>query len=318
MACASLLAGCLGSGPGAGAFGRCRDDQWPEWEPGDAQITVCQGRTAREAILYVPSDLEEPAPLLLLLHGGGGSAGQVRASSRMDAVADEQGFAVLYAQGTPPRRNSPLHAWNAMACCGTAYAEQVDDVRFLGALLDGALEHYPVDAQRVGVAGHSNGAMMAYRLAAERSDIVTAAMPVAGSIGGQVDEDAPVAVIPQPAHPVSVLAIHASDDDHVPFEGGHGEAAIDGPRIDLSVADAIAFWRSADGIQADPVMTERGDGVVEWDQGPGNRGTRVVLLVTEGGHGWPGSSGGLQRAPEAPDASWEIGVFLLAYPRGRA
>lgn len=308
----AALAGCAGS---AGTFDRCRGDDWPGWAAGDSQVTLCQDGAGRHALLHVPAGAEEPVPLLLMLHGGGGDAAQFRASSGMDAVAGELGFAVLYAEGTPAREGREARTWNAMACCGKAFEEGTDDVGFLGALLDGALERWPVDPARVGVAGHSNGAMMAYRLAAERSDVVTAAMPVAGAIGGQVDEDAPVVTVPHPAHPVSVLAIHAQDDDHVPFEGGHGAAAVDGPRIDLSVNDAMAFWRTADSVYSDPVMEERAGGVVEWDQGPGARGTRIVLLVTEGGHGWPGSTRGFSPAPAEPDASREIGEFLLAWPR---
>lgn len=318
-AASAALAGCAGAGR-AGGFGPCSGDQWPEWGAGDSRVAVCRDGAAREALLHVPAGAADggSVPLLLMLHGGGGNAAQFRAASGMDAVAGELGFAVLYAEGTPARRGGDVRTWNAMACCGAAFERGSDDVGFLGALLDGAVERWPVDAARVGVAGHSNGAMMAYRLAAERSDAVTAAVAVAGAIGGQLREEDPVRIIVTPEHPVSILAIHATDDDHVPYEGGHGSAAVDGPRIDLAVADAMAFWRAADGVYSDPVMEERPDGVVAWDQGPGGRGTRVVLLVTEGGHGWPGADGGLRPAPRHPDASREVGEFLLAWPRAAA
>lgn len=318
------LSGCLGSGSGfgGGGFDRCAGDGWPAWASGRSLALLCQDGRARTAVLHVPDAAAgvEAVPLLLMLHGGGGNADQFRQASGMDAVADELGFAVLYADGTPARRAEQVRTWNAMACCGRAYERQTDDVAFLGRLLDGALARYPIDAARVGVAGHSNGAMMAYRLAAERSDVVTAAMPVAGAIGGQLDAASPVAVIAEPAEPVSVLVIHARDDDHVPYEGGHGGAAVDGPRIDLSVAQALEFWMEADGITgpASPDHSERPEGIRQDWFGPGDRGTRVSLIATEGGHGWPGGTGGLGPAPRVPDASFAIGEFLWGSPRAPA
>ncbi|MFA5943454.1 MAG: PHB depolymerase family esterase [Candidatus Thermoplasmatota archaeon] len=307
------LSGCLGSGP----FESCKQDSWPSWDAGDHDVRVCVDGDARSATLYVPESLPQQAPLLLLLHGGGGNAAQVRSSSGMDAVADDFGFAVLYADGTPSRVGN-LRTWNALICCGRAFDEQSDDVAFLGHLLDGALQRFPLDTARIGVAGHSNGAMMAYRLAAERSDVVAAVMPVAGAIGGHVDEDAPVLTIPTPEEPVSVLILHARDDDHVPYDGGHGTASVDGPRIDLSVEQAIQFWLDADGcprVGATVSSSDRPDGTRESSWSGCDRGTAVQHIATTGGHGWPGSSSGFNPAPAEPDASREIGAFLLAHPR---
>ena len=308
-----FLPGCLGSGP----FESCKQDSWPTWQAGTQTITVCSGREERAATLYIPQNVPALSPLLLMLHGGGGSANQLRTSSEMDAVADDLAFAVLYADGTPSRIGN-LRTWNALICCGRAFDEQTDDVAFLGQLLDGALQRFPVDAQRIGVAGHSNGAMMAYRLAAERSDVVTSVMPVAGSIGGQVDEDSPIRTIASPDEPVSVFILHARDDDHVPYDGGHGAAGVDGPRIDLSVEQAIQFWLDADSCpRVGPTLSSgnRPDGTRETSWGGCERGTVVYHIATTGGHGWPGSTSGCNPAPAEPDASREIGEFLLAHPR---
>ena len=77
------------------------------------------------------------------------------------AAADRYGFVTLY-----PYRDS---SWNAGLCCGSAVAEQRDDVAWLAATITSAVRRYGLTA--VYLAGVSNGAMMAERLVAERPEI---------------------------------------------------------------------------------------------------------------------------------------------------
>lgn len=51
------------------------------------------GRTSR------PPRLRRPHPVVLVFHGGGGSARSMRRYSRFDEVADQQGFVVAYPIG---------------------------------------------------------------------------------------------------------------------------------------------------------------------------------------------------------------------------
>lgn len=57
--------------------------------------------------------------------------------------------------------------------------EGVDDVAFVAALIDQLDGELAVDRERVFATGVSNGGMMAYWLAVERSDLVRAIAPVA-------------------------------------------------------------------------------------------------------------------------------------------
>lgn len=70
-----------------------------------------------------------------------------------------------------------------------------------------------VDPDRIYVFGHSNGGFMAYWLACELSDEVTAIAVLAGS-------DYPTDADCQPSRPVSVLHLHGDDDELVFYEGG--------------------------------------------------------------------------------------------------
>ena len=65
----------------------------------------------------------------------------------------------------------------------------VDDVAFTRAILDDLETVARVDPRRVFATGMSNGAMMAYRVAAELSDRIAAIAPVGGPMG--IEECAP-------------------------------------------------------------------------------------------------------------------------------
>ena len=67
--------------------------------------------------------------------------------------------------------------------------------------------------RRVYVTGHSNGAIMAYRLAAEAADRVAAIVSVAGAMA---------LYDPQPSRAGPVLHIHSVDDPRALCDGGEG------------------------------------------------------------------------------------------------
>lgn len=97
-------------------------------------------------------------------------------------------------------------------------------------------KHPQLDSRRIYVTGHSNGAMMAYRIAGALSELITAASSVSGTIGGQEEIGAPVFVILHPKEPVSIL--HGKLDYNVPIEGGIGLIK----RVDLSMKQSLEFW----------------------------------------------------------------------------
>ena len=77
--------------------------------------------------LYIPENISDKAPLVFVFHGYGGDARSMIEYSRMNPVADENGFAVCYPQGVfgEDEKNS----WNA------GYSNpDVDDVKFIRAL----------------------------------------------------------------------------------------------------------------------------------------------------------------------------------------
>jgi polyhydroxybutyrate depolymerase len=273
-------------------------------DPGASRGSMRLDGYTRGWRLYVPASLPEAGfvPLVIGLHGGLGSGEQFAADARFDEQAERGAFIAVYPDGVARSGLIDARTWNAGSCCGTAVSEGVDDVAFIEALLDRLVGELPLDEDRVYVTGHSNGAMMGYRLACELSDRIAAIAVVAGSL------EAPCA----PSEPVSILSIHGDADESHPLEGGNGPRAI--TNVDYnSVASSIASWRDLDGCPGEPVVTEVGPVHAEtWSRCAEN--TEVGSIVVAGAsHSWPGGAptGPLRADPSSDlDASAAVWDFL--------
>lgn len=275
---------------------------------GDTAGMLVHDGVTRTFTVHVPPgyDGSAPTPVVLMFHGGGGSADQFQsASSEMDPVADREGFVTVYPDGT-----GVIQTWNAGGCCGGAVRDDVDDVGFVAALLDHLEAELCVDTRRVFASGMSNGGMMSHRLACELADRIAAIAPVA-SVN--------VAATCAPSRPVPVFQIHGSSDGHVPWEGGVGcgPAGVAYP----SVPSSIEGWRSRNGCDATTLPGfAMGDG--HCDVYDGCDAETVLCTIDGGGHSWPGGApnAGVIDCPadgpqstmfEASEAIWQ---FFAAHP----
>lgn len=156
-------------------------------------------------------------PLVVVLHGLGGSGGDTR-DFGFDAIG---GFLVAHPDGVE-------RSWNAGACCGAAHEQGVDDVARLDELVARMVAEDRVDPDRVYAVGFSNGAMMAYAWACGSRTLAGI-----GVVGGAL-----VAPCPDPG-PVAVVAVHGDSDLSVPIDGGVGPRSTTGydyPSLDESLA----------------------------------------------------------------------------------
>jgi len=261
--------------------------------PGDYEIAVTHQNLRRSYLVHVPPQAAEnrPLPLVLSFHGGGSNAEVMRAYTRMDISADRDGYIVVYPNGSSGLQGRFL-TWNAGACCGPASALQVDDVGFSLAVLDDVAVRIPVDQTRVYATGLSNGAMMAYRLAAEASPRIAAVAGVAGTMAMQSIN---------PARPMPVMHIHSMQDHIARYDGGVGVplSIADTRALQMSVEDMLRKWLDHNGCPLKPAVLETIDGqrgtpdenhaAIRRVYRPCRERVEVVLLQLTGpGHVWPG------------------------------
>ena len=253
--------------------------------------------------LHVP-DAGTPGaalPLVMALHGGGGNARNMERMSGLSSIADREGFAVVYPNGSGRLRHALL-TWNAGNCCGRALDEQVDDVGFLNAVLDDVIRRQPVDSRRIYVTGMSNGGMMAYRFGCAAAGRLAAIAPVAGAMN----------VTCTPAAPLSVIAFHGTADQHVLYEGGTPVKTRDShPRTDTAVRDTMAFWSTFNGCNGHAAESEAEVTTDVWNDC--RAGTEVELNTLEGfGHAWPGGQRGSPWGDD-PTASIEASEVMWQF-----
>ena len=128
----------------------------------------------RNYMLYVPAsytaESSEPVPVIVMLHGCTQSPDDFAAGTRMNALADQHGFLVIY----------PAQAANANGSRCWNWFRPEDQIRDSGepSLIAGITREvasaYRIDARRIFVAGMSAGASMAVILGAMYPELYVA------------------------------------------------------------------------------------------------------------------------------------------------
>lgn len=263
-------------------------------------------------------------PVLVCLHGGGGTGAQFRKSTGagFERAGRDDGLIVLYPDGIGRQWNDG----RADAPSGPAFSGDVDDVAFLRQLVALTLAQCGGDAGRVYATGHSNGGLMCWRLARDASDVFAALAPVCALLPDGLQGD-------DWKRPLPLLLLLGDSDPLVPFAGGDvgpGWGRARG-RV-LSFDETLAFTLRQDRLAAEPSRSEllpdgdpadgtrivrrayerpapppasvpagagAGDaaGATSRPAGEAAAGTATapveVLLVQGGGHGWPRGSSNL-------------------------
>ena len=251
------------------------------------------GGLPRSFLVYIPLGLRDPASVVLVLHGSGGSAERMRSDTAwaFEALADRDGAVIVYPQGFAGQ-------WNDCRATGDHAAKQrsLDDVGFLRAVvarLDGdpALAGHRIATDEVFAVGLSSGGHMALRLALEAPDFVAgvaaiaASLPAAGNLSCRMT-----------GRPVPVMLINGDADPISPYEGGDvwslgpfnrrgavqpAEATADYFRKLAGYADAPFEHRYPDADPADGTVASRR----VWSAG--DRPEVDLITIHGGGHTIP-------------------------------
>jgi polyhydroxybutyrate depolymerase len=253
---------------------------------GGTNLRIASGGLLRKALLHLPprTPAGKRLPLVVALHGAGGSGPFMQRYSGFSALADAKGFAVVYPSAVPPHPRWTLNDDNPAA---------PDDVLFIRDLLNTVEQRVCVDRARVYAAGVSNGGGLTAHLACRLANRFAAVATVAGSYASVTTCD--------PQRPVSVLEIHGTVDQTVPYD---------------SINDWLVGWAARDGCPAAPNETTVVAGVERLDWSPCMGGAEVEHLRIEGGmHAWPGANPPDPGPPAPISATPVVWSFFAAHTR---
>ena len=274
----------------------------------------------REYFVFRPStyDGTKKVPVTLFLHGYGGTATGVEAevTQGLNRYAERAGFIVVYPQSSwfiaaaDTVDAFELTSWNHISdgfdrgpygpiclpdakqyecppecgeCGECGWASCNDDVGFLKRVVADVLEKQAADKDRIYVAGFSNGAMMAQRVACEASDLFAAVFLA----GGRVEPGFECT----PGKPLPLLQINGARDRVVPYDGSASddgylfsdtltvtEQWLDGASCHAEEAAWTAPSIAGSTAQCSVVCADTPAPVVD-------------CLWPEGDHRWPGTAG---------------------------
>ena len=232
------------------------------------------GGMRRDFLVHVPDGLGAQAPMVLAFHGGGGGAEGFGTRTGLVEAADRLGFILVLPEGV---RGS----WNTGGREKIGYSSRanLDDVGFVSGVIDTMLASYSVDPSRVYAAGMSAGGMLTYRLACELPGHFSAVAVVAGTMDTMSCPG---------VQDVSLLHIHGTDDQNVPFGGGAGQLSADAASYP-PVMTGIQTFKAGDQCRSGAMTTTRPAQDTTCEISSCSGGETVELCTVQGGgHAWPG------------------------------
>ena len=287
--------------------------------------------------LYVPASYNgNKRPLVLVMHGHGGSKEFAQCTGIYEK-ADAKNFLVASLQGLPCDPNQvPSCAgelgWNAGIVPNISGN---DDLYVQDVITDVPLHGVKINPKRIYAAGFSNGAMMAYRLAADLPTLFAAVGVVEGTIGEEyrcdarcTDSTVPGSCVtsgtpPPPVcgyawngnpgctpveinnatGPITVAIVHGKLDNVLHADGSLGNC--DTGNDPYSLQDAVNKWVAADGCTAS--FHSNGKGIDRLRFADCLNHTNVVRYFVDNlSHEWPNRKVDTAGKVTVADLLWKV------------
>lgn len=236
--------------------------------------------TERQFHYYVPKSLDQPAPLVIVLHGSGSTGPKLVDEGRWQDKADRERFvlaapdSLISYDGVDPKRDLTLRdrarqiyrQWREIDI--GRWEGGFNDRKLIAALIERVAAETRIDRRRIYVAGFSRGGFFAQLLAITMADTIAAVAVVAPNME-------PVNR-PTSDRPMPFLLMVGAQDPVMPANGERARAVLE-------------RWRERDHCPEPLQRRSEPDAkvMVEWT-GPCAEGSEVRFVVVEGiGHEWP-------------------------------
>lgn len=226
------------------------------------------GRT-RKYFYKTQSHHSTSTPLVIALHGGGGSATGFNNSADWIGASALFDVRVVIAEGV--ERPTGGCTWNVGD--GEGYAEQigVDDIKYIDQVISqvGATGH-------VYLVGMSKGGMLAYKYAHEGNTVITGIGVVSGVLVDQSDSILDC---------VKVVHLHGDADTNVPLFGGNGRGPVEDGFLE-AIDDNGPMTKSTVYVS---------DGKIDTYLDTGGNTMGIFYTITGGPHNWDVSPSQVER-----------------------
>ena len=272
------------------------------------QRTYANAAGRRHYKLYVPgTHAGSPCPLVVMLHGCTQSPDDFARGTRMNALAEEYGFLVAYP--AQPQAANASRCWNWFN--GPDQQRDRGEPSLIAGITREVMRAFPVDPQRVHVAGLSAGGAMAAILGSAYPDLY-AAVGVHSGLAPRSAHDMPSAFaamrrggerVHAPARTVPTIVFHGDADATV--------NPVNGEQVLAHARGSSPLRRTVESGSADGVAYTR-----TIETSPDGRPRLEHWLLHGAGHAWSGGDArGSFVAPCGPDASREMLRFFAQAAR---
>lgn len=290
---------------GADTPGAPGADAGPAAPGGFTAHSFANAADRRDYKLFVPSGQHaEPMPLVVMLHGCTQNPDDFAAGTRMNQLAQSQGFAVLYPAQS--QKANPQGCWNWFK--HTHQTRERGEPALIAGMTREVMARLPIDPRRVYVAGLSAGGAMAAILGETWPDLY-AAVGVHSGLAAGAAADLPSALAAmnggaKAARPAGngkpTIVFHGDADKTVNVANARAVIAGSVGAAKASEASRVGGSRGGRGASREIYRDANGKDVAE------------LWLVQGAGHAWSGGGGaGSYTDPAGPDASAEMVRFFL-------
>ena len=294
--------------------------------PDDVLAGVRAGRRIDYWLFRPSASASEPLPLLVMLHGCGQSAVEFASGTRMNRLAESQGFAVLYPQQAQSAQRQRCWPW---------YRKEIQEgggeARMITAIMRKVVAQHGFDPARVYCAGLSAGAAMAHIIALRYPQLVAAVALHSGPMFGAAHSSvsgygvmqhgsmqAPEKMLPLPntdnggeALTMPALLIHGRQDTVVRVVN------LQQLEQQFCALNRLTNDQRSASVHHPAGRTKRS--AQAYDTVDYRRGRKAILRVCRIDHldhAWSGGDGALRfNAARGPDASRMIWRFVSAHRR---